>query len=76
MKIFVFDKLKDGVWKPWYMSQMSFRKALWYTNVEKDSSQHRTRRVKTPEELEEYISQGVFKAKTINTDDLWKMEWV
>jgi hypothetical protein len=74
--IFVFDILRDGVWEPWYMGQMSFRRALKYMNLEKDISRHRVRRVKTLEELEGYILQGIFKAPTVKMDDLWKVRWV
>lgn len=77
MKIFVSDVLKDGVWTPWFVCLMDFRTALRKMNAGKDSYKYRTRRVKTREELEEYLTmEGVTSALQIINTDLWKVEWV
>jgi hypothetical protein len=77
MKMFVSDVLKDGVWKPWFVSIMDFRTALRKMDAGKDSYKYRTRRVKTREEFEKYSNmEGVIVTKLAKQTDLWKVEWI
>jgi hypothetical protein len=76
MKCFVFDVLKDGVWKPWFVDLMDFRTALQKMNADKDSYKYRARRVKTREEFEKYLTmEGVTVTKHVE-NNFWKVEWV
>jgi hypothetical protein len=77
MKMFVFDFLKNGVWKPWFVDLMDFRTALQKMNSGKDFYKYRARRVKTREEFEKYlIMESVTVTKHAKNTDLWKVEWV
>ena len=77
MKVFVSDVLKNGVWKPWFVDLIDFRTALKKMNAGKDFYKYRARRVKSQEELAEYlVMEGVTVTKKVKNTDLRELEWV
>ena len=77
LRMFVFERLKNGIWEPWFIQQSDFRKCLRQTNTEEDVSIHRIRRVETRDKLEEYILGGItVRCMKIIEDWIWRVEWV
>ena len=81
MKVFVSDVLKDGVWEPWFVEQqVDFRTALQRMTVgigSKNSHKYRVRRVKTLEELAEYlVMENVMGAFSVMNTDPRELEWL
>ena len=77
IKIFVYEKLQNNVWKPWYICVMSFREALKRANANRGNPNRRIRRVETLDDFEECTSQKAFLPNKDNfKGELWKIKWV